>query len=316
MPARRVPGTGFQPRDGILDVATDATGRSFVLDWNHGAIRILQVSNGRRLEERSRIDWAVLGLRNPNAIATRADGSIIVSDRGNSIKMLAPDPVLTVLDTVAVGLRPEAMCVLNDQIFVRGWQESGLILHQVGVRGTIARSFGNDYRHDVALVREQLSGGPLTCNSDAGVVVAAMEYFPWVSGYSTDGRRLWTTEIGEFAQMAITSGTTTARGIEAPFVEYAYRAVPNEVVVSLEDVGELIVLQTMVSDEEHGRERRVIHTYVLDAKSGRGAYSGTDIPRLADVRLPYVFAVDEHSHTGVSAYKLKELRDESEMAVQ
>ena len=265
----------------------------------------MEVSDGRQLQERSRIDWAVLGLRHPSAIDTKSDGSILVSDRGNLIKILALDPVPTVLDTMTVGVRPEAMCVLNDQIFVRGWQESGLILHQVSARGTIARSFGNDYRHDAALVREQLSGGPLACKSVAGVVVAAMEYFPWVSGYSTDGRRLWTTEVEEFAQMTIGSGTTTASGIEAPFVEYAYKVMPNEVVVSLEDADELIVLQTMESHEDQGREQRVIHTYVLDAKSGRGAYAGTDVPRLADIQLPYVFAVDEQSRTGVSAYKLK-----------
>ena len=296
----------------IEDVTSDANGRIFVLDSRLNEVRILD-RNGILLGRFGQLERGVRAFRSPSSIEARADGSVVVADRGNVLRtIVGDDSDFSLLREVKVDLVPEKMCLLDDRIFVRGWREGGHTIHEIDPTGHTAaflRSFGKEYDDDVGLVREQLSDGFVACNEDAGVVVAAMELFPWIQGYSRNGQLLWTSKLSEFTQMQITSGTATIRGrSDTPFVNYSYRVLPHEVVVSLESLGEVVVLQTRFTEEDAGSERgarETIHTYVLDARSGEGTYAGTSVPRLTAVRLPYLYAVEHDPYERLVVYAME-----------
>ena len=287
----------------IEDVAADAEGRVFVLDSRLNEIRVY---HGRGVIEQrfGRLERGMSEFRSPSGIEARSDGSLVVADRGNRLRLFTrKGREYSRSKSLQVDFVPEKMCLLGDRIFVRGWVEEGQTIHEISPEGQTVLSFGGEYEDDSRLVREQLSDGVLACNEEAGVIVAAMEFFPWIYGYSPDGALQWMSRLEEFSQMDIAAGMENGKA----FVRYSIGVLPNEVIASIEAIEGKILLQTRLSEKE-GEEGRTetIHSYAIDAETGRGLYLGSSLPLVKDVRLPFLYSAQNEPYPALVVYETEE----------
>jgi len=109
-------------------------------------------------------------------------------------------------------------------------------------------------------------------------IVFAFEYFPIVTAYAaTDGRRLWTAKIDDYAQTIITSGIDRSDG--APYV--AFDNQPSEIMATSLGVGQdFVLLQSIVDD----RDPSSVRTYLVDVHTGQGARISTELPLIMALR--------------------------------
>jgi hypothetical protein len=274
----------------IEDVAFDDEGQVLILDSRLNEVRVFS-KHGQFIESFGRAPNAPRLFRHPEKIAGGAGHTLIVADRGRSLKLFVSNAGRYVANgSIEVPLVPEDLCTREASVYVRGWTSSGFTLHEYRLDGTYGGSFGRGYQSPQALVREQLSDGLLACSHDSDVIVAATEYFPYVYGYSPKGQSIWISTLEAFTPMRI-EDSTTEEG--RPAVNFD-RGSPYDRIVSLEMLSSDYVLLQSERVERHGeREIRRIDTYLLSARTGHGWFVGSQVPLIREVRWPRLYATTE-----------------------
>ena len=92
------------------------------------------------------------------------------------------------------------MCAMKGHIFALGLiPDIEGVIHKYTYGGELVASFGTLYRSHHVVARESLSvRGFLACNEQNGVVAWIRQYFPVVTGFSSDGKALWKIKLTDF----------------------------------------------------------------------------------------------------------------------
>jgi hypothetical protein len=187
--------------------------------------------------------------------------------------------------------------------------EGESFIHVFSAAGEALRSFGRPYVTPNALVREQLSDGPIACSEVAGAVVTMLKYLPIVYGYSPQGELLWTTRLSSFRSIRIVE-EGNPRGL--PRVSF-HGEKPHELVESMQAApGGVIVVQTALITPRSREERKEfaeLRTYVLNAATGEGVYVGNHLPRISAVGGTTVLAAENDPFPRVRVFELPPAED-------
>ena len=277
--------------------------RFLVLDSRHNELRVFGPT-GTFIGAWGRPGTGDGSFRSPTALVVGPRGEVIVADRGNNLKLFQWFSSSYVFrSSIHVPFVPEDLCLFEDALYVRGWTSQNLTINQYTKDGAHVRSFGTGYQDDQRLVREQLSDGLIACSDDESVIVAIFEHLPFIYAYSSDGEQLWVSKIDDFRSMTITD-TTTPNGKKV--VTFDSRAEFDYASSLLPGPGGSFVLQTtrmrVAGRVEEKEISTVVHTYLIEARTGIGAYVSDELPLLREIHLRQVIAVEQEPFPRVVIY--------------
>lgn len=293
----------------IEDVATDESGRLYVLDSRYNNVRIHDAS-GAPLGSFGGPGGGPDEFRSPEALRRDADGRLLVADRHNRIKVFTPRGGSYQL-TGSIGLRlvPEDFCLLGGEIFVQGIAAEGII-HVYSPSGTRLRSLGRPYRTANWLVRNQLSDGPIACSDEAATVVTMFKYLPLVYGFSPTGELRWVSRLDDFRPLRMVE-EVDERG--RPGIAFDGGR-PHDLAESLQAVpGGFVLVQTArltPRSIEDRKEYAELRTYVISAATGEGVYVGNRLPRISAVTDTRVLAGENDPFPRVRILELPGARED------
>lgn len=260
----------------IMDVAVDGQGNMFVFDVQGQEVHVFD-RDGSFVQVVAGRGDGPSEFRSANGVEASADGRLLVSDRGNRLKIFGRDEQgWNLAENVVFPVTPESMCLGASGLFVSGWnREDETVIHRVPLPpDTSQRSFGAGYRNDDSLVRQQLSDGIVGCMAGGSRAVFAFQLFPIVQAFDVhSGEMAWESLIEDFAQMNVRS----ERG--PPAAVATSRNSEHEIVGNVVAFGDdYVLLQTgLVLPQER---RVVVRTYLVDAQTGFGGLVADDLPRI------------------------------------
>ncbi len=265
-----------------IDVATDTSGRVFVLDVQNRTVKIFG-SAGEYIGSVGRSGQGPGEFATPTALEVLPDGRLIVSDRGR-IKVFQDTPtgysheVSHPIDFV-----PRKACSADGRFFAAGWSATReRIVHEVPLSGDrFSESFGDGYLSDSPLVRDQLSRGLVACLSDPLRLFFAYNQIPVVKAYSaSDGSLMWEAQVEDYLQASITE-YDFGRSL-------GFSGDPQDHAVSLTPTSQRTILfQTMRLPEKvpgalPETDDVQVRSHLIDAESGQGALISTSLPLIAE----------------------------------
>ena len=276
-----------------IDVVLDGANRIFVLDRRNHAVKMFGL-DGSYLGSIGRAGQGPGEFRDPGALEIMSDGRLVVSDRGNRIKVFSTsNDGYVQSETHRVELVPERACSTADRFFVSGWHgTTETVIHEVPISGKsgASQSFGHGYSADSWIVQDALSDGPIACLSNPPRVVFAFEQIPVVKAYSADDQSLlWAATLGGYTQPPLTELNSGGLAISGRVVQ--------DIVVSLTPVSSRhLLLQTMrLPPSEPGQTIEVDDTetrsYLVDAETGQGALISVSLPVVAVAGVDHYVAM-------------------------
>ncbi len=280
--------------DSFGDVELDDAGNIHVLDMDNYQVRVFDPA-GRYVNGFGGPGDGPEEFYEPNGLALLSDGSLVVSDRGNRLKVFAKtESGYRRSRTIQIPLVPTSLCSVEDRIFVAGWKrEDDTIVHEIAMTPEGAnRDIGRGYDAGSSLVRGQLSDGLIACLGYPPRVVFAFSLFPVARAYRADRPELlWTTRVQDYAQTKITERRYSA---ERSAVAFSHEGVMENLILTHSVSPKHVLLQTgrgeRAGPDEASRDPS-IRTYLVDAATGRGA--------LVSDSLPLIMAADSNRHVAV-----------------
>lgn len=266
----------------IRDLTTDDTGRIYVLDSDYNEVRMYD-AEGNWTGAFSREGEGPGEIQYPEAVSFHPPGTVVIADRNRHIKRFErQDGSFVAADQFALEYTPEDLCVMNDEIYVHGYQEeeNTSIIHVYALDGTHLRSFGEPYKARHPFVREALSDGKMTCNAATEMVVFAFGHMPVLFGYSLDGELQWTSKVADFRPTEITERATDDG---RPSIRYSTPDRPSNLMSALiSGSSGSVLLQVAERVPLEGKRAFDVtfHTYRLSARTGKGEYIGTNLSLL------------------------------------
>ena len=274
----------------VEDIAPGPDGRFWVLDSRYNNVREFS-ADGRLLRTVSGPGRGPDELMAPEAVERDGAGRLIVADRHNRLKIFADaGGEFHAVETVSVRFVPEDFCLLDDRIFVQAATDAAVV-HGFDLSGQPSASFAEAYRSPNALVRNQLSDGPIGCSEDAGIVAFMPKYLPVVRAYGPDGQARWTSRIENFRPMVMTEGVDE-KG--QPFLDFSPPSDGFHFGSGITALpGGVLLVQVGLHTPESLRERSEhaeLHSYLVHAATGRGTYAGARLPRIVAASSDRLYA--------------------------
>jgi len=260
---------------GLLSVAVyDSTGS------------ILQVLDGSTMEG--------VSFSGPMGLLTSGpDTAWVIDQRSGLVPLVASShELLTVGKPVPVQGPFRDACVVDGYLFVHATGE--LEVEDILRRYEFPRAdhpprlMAQPYRSSGVLAGSKVLQGRLAClNPD--LVVVAFDNVPWIEAYGTrDGVLRWHTEMADLRPPrileAISGERVQLRDSEGPFTHFLARVVGG---VDGSIVVQYARLDNSLARKDRGREY-VVQSYLLDARTGQGAYLGEDVPEILFVNASHI----------------------------
>ena len=292
--------------DVVVDSARDLV---FVLDAQAQEIRIFTL-RGDFVGAFGGMGDGPSDLRLANSIELISGGRILVGSRNLKAKVFAetPDgwraerivPLPSGSRGLCVGARERAFVNAHNQNTNQLVQEINL---NAGADTTLLGGFAGGYEHDSWLVQRRLGAGTLACLAvPRPLVVFGHASIPIMRAFDPDsGDLVWASKLTHFAPVPLYSGTDSQG-------DYIYQDQPEQwdflgAVHSVLDMHLLV----QVGHGNKTRQELTVDSYLLDARTGHGAFISDELPRL----IPY-----ENGYVGIfeDPYPRLELREFREAA--
>ena len=261
----------------IAGALLDHAGNVLVLDRANHTVRTFD-RGGRYLGAFGRAGPGPSEFLDPGGLELLADGRVVVSDRGNRLKVFSPiDSGYVHTDTRKTDLVPEHLCSEGGRLFVSGWRsEDNTVIHEIPLSpDRVAHSFGRGYEADDWLVQDQLSDGPIACVGNPVRVVFAFDQLPVLRAYAADGGALvWTSAVEDYRQAPITE---RRRSQGQPAVHFSSEGIRDHAVSMTAVSARHILFQTM-RGERSNPDQVETRSYLIDAETGQGAFITSSLP--------------------------------------
>ena len=273
----------------LADVAVDTAGLVYVLDDQAQEVRVFDFL-GRFVHGFGGYGDGPSELRHAIGIELLDDGRVLVASRDLRVKVFeVSDDGWRAINTIESPVGPRAICSMGDgRVFVNGYsQNANALVHQLSLTeaDSVPQAFGEGYRDGDWLVQMALAEGPLACaNGGRGLVVLGHLAIPLIRAFdSRDGSLVWASRLESF------SGPPVYQGVDANGRNYVRKGRPLQwdVLGAVHPVaeGQLLV---QVGHASIAQQAVSIHTYLLDAESGVGAFLGGEVPRAVPFEGGYV----------------------------
>jgi hypothetical protein len=259
----------------IGDVAVGMDGRIWVLDVRLNEIRGFD-RNGAFLysfDGRTAGDYAI---SSPIAIEATPTGDLVLLEQSGDVVsfQLGDDGVRAARRMFRVAGRADGFCVAGSQMFIRAWNERGVV-SRIDEGGSVQATFGATYKHESEFVRRKLSTGLIGCLDQPWLIVSILDRVPAVFAHDGTGKLMWATRFAEYQpRLAIEvrkGSRTSLRSASAAIYEAPLSIVPVDRGVLLVQVARRLPGRTVPA---------AIYSYIFDAASGAGAYVGADLPQI------------------------------------
>lgn len=265
----------------VESVNITAEGDILVLDSRQNKIKVFD-DQGILLTEFGKTGHGPGELNSPEAMLLTNDSQIIVIDRFNKVHSYKyKNRQFQYLDTITLDYVPVDICALSDEFIIRGIRHSkkgfnqATILHSYSLEDfSYKKSFGRPYNSENGLIINQLSDGPIVCDSETNSIMVMFEYLPYVYSYNAEGKRNWMAELENFEGLNITEN----RNGSVTFSPKSNGV--SEVGKSITKMkNEYVILQT----QTHINRKVVYHkTFIINIRDGSGNYIGKDYPLIYD----------------------------------
>lgn len=250
-----------------------ADGRVAILDENPAPIRVF-APDGSPLYSIGRPGLGPGEFRAPLTMDVAENQALIVVDRDRRVSTYVDT---TLVATATLSVNPNGACAGGTLLFVSALDiEASTSIQRYDLETDGATGFGEPYPEGPPLTRDALTGGAIACSKGRDHVFAIDTYLPFVMSYNRDGQLRWTAQIEDFVPRNIESGK---RDDGRPYVRYTYLDdyMANLVALSSGNVLVQVAHSTMQSSQQR-KPYDTITTYVLDHRTGHGAFAGDDIP--------------------------------------
>ena len=270
-PVRTFDGSGTKFRVDVVWITDD--GRPLVLDTSSRVVRALRDDN-------TVIDVVSVRATEPmSSPPTRLDGDAqgrVLVAGGDDLAIFTPSQVGYIRDKTISSEAPiEDICSVGGEIYVRSSGKAG-VLSRYSMSGQPLGAFGRGYDADDIEIARFMSKGRIACVGTPLVIVSAAAWLPIVHGYGADGQVKWIARFEDYMAARLVEehhrGQTRMRHAQPDFADRLWR------VVRLDPHHVIVQLRRFSPTASHGPHR--LHTYVLDAATGEGAYVGDGLPEL------------------------------------
>ena len=139
----------------------------------------------------------------PTGMDRDSSGKFAVLDRSKVKLFKIRDSSFTHVNTIPIEYSPEDVCIMNGYVYLQADHADGII-HKYAISGNYIDSFGEPYKADWWLVRNQLSDGMIACSKDAQAILTMRKYLPFIYAYSPTGKPLWTSKLHAYKQQKMT----------------------------------------------------------------------------------------------------------------
>ncbi|MEZ4414861.1 MAG: 6-bladed beta-propeller [Gemmatimonadota bacterium] len=192
----------------IADADVDPTGDVLVLDMRMLELRRFD-RNGSYIGKVGSPGRGPGEFRYPEALAVDNKGRAWVLDSGNlRISIYDWRAEGEPMRTIPLPFPAFDLCVMGEHAWIAGYSPSGVV-HSLDTSGVIERSFGAAVLpapvegRRAEILKASLSDGSLACDQESGTLVYARRDIGSIEAFSTEGRRLWSTTVPDFAAMEV-----------------------------------------------------------------------------------------------------------------
>ena len=288
----------------VQHAAPGDDGRLYAVDDFLKLIRVVEQSNLRHVVDFGGPGPGPLEFQSPMGIASLPGGRIVVGDAGRTFKVLdfATDSAVLV-STFTTPFKADDFCSLDGELFIRGWNETGLI-HKVSPAGEALGSFGHSWQSENPLTRQERSEGVIGCHDDADVVVAMFHFDPRIFAYSADGDSLWVSRIPDYHQARIEEGTTPTGRPSITFFDDP----PHDMAASIVPFGsdQLLIQVALITTVDDVRTP-VFRMYMVSVHDGHVRPVADRVPLLLSADAPRLFMAEIMPFPRLVAVELREV---------
>lgn len=263
----------------IADIAMSPSGDIFVLDEQAQEVLIFD-SNGRFVQSIGGVGDGPMEFRYANSITLLTNSVLAVSSRGPQLKLFRSSEGTWQLDSIVrVPAISRDACFTEDRrIFVAGYKkDNNTLVHEVAesLDGD-TRDFGDGYRDDQWLVQMRMGEGIVECVDEPRAIVFAFRGQPLIRAHHPDdGSVIWSAVLVDFVPEPVLEGV---RPTGQAYVRYG-QIDEWDVMGAVHEVrpGYLLL---QVARVYLLKETVAVHSYLVDARSGQGAFIGDTLPRI------------------------------------
>lgn len=276
----------------IEDVAIDSYGRLIILDSQDRTLRVFD-RDGGLLQVVGRYGLGPGEFAHPRAVELGPDGGLYVLEVRGRVSMFdAGKDSISFRRMFETGVGIHDGCIMNGRLYLHATGlEQGHTIQSYTLGGQPIDSFGQVYRTENRIVREQLSTGRIACLEEAGVLLLAPWALPEVRAYNAAGKMLWLLEIDGFQSVELIAMGT--RGSELRIPQGGYHASMRLVPVADQTA---VVLQVALMTRRVWQRREAfaqLHTFLIALDRPGGVYLGNEYSSVLGSGLGTVVVAEE-----------------------
>ncbi|PWN05402.1 6-bladed beta-propeller [Rhodohalobacter mucosus] len=210
---------------------------------------------------------------------------------------------------IDIDFTPHFLCLLGDRLFVSGFHYVNKnTIHVYDVQdGQHIKSFHDAYPSESFMTQMMLSNNRVACNNSTGTVAVMNPYLPYVYGYNSEGERLWTSKLEDFAPVEATEFMSengrpgVTKSIRPDGITDIYSQF-----ISFED-SDFFLLQMNRMEKKDGE---TIHgqllTMKIEAATGIGQVVNSEHPIIEDLPRNYTISKTNRPYPQISVYERNE----------
>jgi WD40 repeat protein len=210
---------------------------------------------------------------------------------------------------IDIDFTPHFLCLLGDRLFVSGFHYVNKnTIHVYDVQdGQHIKSFHDAYPSESFMTQMMLSNNRVACNNSTGTVAIINPYLPYVYGYNSEGERLWTSKLKDFAPVEATEfmSENGRPGITKSIRPDGITDIYSQF-ISFED-SDFFLLQMNRMEKKDGETiRGQLLTMKIDAGTGVGHVISSEHPIIEDLPRNYTISKTNRPYPQIMVYERNE----------
>jgi hypothetical protein len=294
----------------VAAAVEDSEGRVIVLDRSFQNLRIID-RNPAKSFVLGRKGSGPLDFRSPMSMWLTKDGTVSVADAVVGVKRIAVETLQSarLISTLKVSGDITSACQSESGVATFRVSRTETPLVEVrAANGQLRAAFGQPYEASSSLTRVIMSEGTIGCSNDQSYLLS-LSSMPFIHGYDSRGKKLWTSRLQEFA-IGMQEETADKSGRHSIGLLAGTKSFSN-VLALIPFEESLMIVQVAQHTDKSLRARRdfeSLDTYVVDARDGQGLHVSSKLPRITSARRGGFVATVNDPYPQVMLFRTEEKR--------
>lgn len=291
-------GPGPEMFGSVSDAKIDPAGNIHVFDEHTQTISVFD-QQGHYITKYGGLGDGPAELRRASRMSILEDGRVAIPTLPSDLKVFAPTPDgfrWKPDQRLSLPAGASGVCSMgNDNLLLSGWvREDNTVLHRLSLGTADISSFGLGYDDKEWIVRWRMSDGFAGCvNSTLKLAVFGFQILPVIDAYTPDGARQWRSRVEGHLPMSVVSRVRPDGRVGIS----RSRTTPHDLLGLVQGLGNHVLVQY---DRFLPDDRSVTRqTFLLDAKTGNGAFLSDTLPAITFVHSDGYLAVFEDPYPRV-----------------